>query len=452
MKVERINWRHGIMLLAAGILVLLMLTVFVRFGARHILVKWARVDNCITQTILYDNTGLQKIDTNVITTNMEWDKVYPFANIDVEKNNITSPANSIESKVTGIKKKIVDWTGERLLEYHRLAELGREYEMLIGWNLINPDSRVVSLDDGAWSFAYPRHDVHEGVKTIIDLAEAVQGSGANFLYIQAPFKIDKYGDYGVNGIVDFTNQNCDDALVQLQTNGVATLDLREDLHRWSQIEQCSYHDYFFCTDHHWRPETALRVASVVGNRLKDYGVPVDDRHFKLQDFDIEVLPQYFLGSQGKRATLAKAKPDDFSVLHPTFDTYIKLNIPEKKIADIGSFELVYDKQQIEKRDYYHSNPYSMYGYGDMAIMDIENLLLPPTNKKVLLIKDSFGDTMAPFLALGIRNLMTLDIRYFTGSVRNYIAEQKPDVVIVMYTGAPTDHVDWASHKDKYDFR
>ena len=60
--------------------------------------------------------------------------------------------------------------------------------------------------------------------------------------------------------------------------------------------------------------------------------------------------------------------------------------------------------------------------------------------------------MAPLLSLGIRNLMTLDVRHFTGSVKNYIAVHKPDVVIVMYTGSLSGSIDWSSHKDEFDFR
>ena len=285
-----------------------------------------------------------------------------------------------------------------------------------------------------------------------DLAQTVAENDGQFLYIQAPFKVDPYGDFAVNGMFDFSNQNCDDLLGKLQAQGIATLDLRQDLHCWAQAEHISYHDYFFRTDHHWKPETALRAAKVVGNKLREYDIPVDDSHYDLQAFAVEVLPQFFLGSQGKKATLARATPDDFSILHTRFPTKITLNIPEKNIHDTGDFELVYDKKKVERCDYYGLNPYAMYGYGDMQVMDIENLLMPPTDKKVLIIKDSFCDTMAPLLSLGIRNLMTLDVRHFTGSVKNYIAVHKPDVVIVMYTGSLSGSIDWSSHKDKFDFR
>ena len=450
------NKRQGLMLCAAGLLVVVMLTVFARLGTRQVLVKRAHMDNFITQTVLYGNDELQghkkSAEENV---KIEWEKAYPFADIDRVKKREWLTAQKIEKKAENVEKKIGEWTGKNLLGYYKLAEAGRGYAAEIGWGLVSPDKdRLLPLGDGAWTFAYPRDKdaIQEKSASLADLAQTVAVNGGQFLYIQAPFKVDPYGDFAVNGMFDFSNQNCDDLLGKLQAQGIATLDLRQDLHHWAQAEHISYHDYFFRTDHHWKPETALRAAKVVGNKLREYDIPVDDSHYDLQAFAVEVLPNYFLGSQGKKATLSKATPDDFSILHPKFPTEITLNIPEKNIYDTGAFELVYDKKYVERCDYYGLNPYAMYGYGDMQVMDIENLLLPSTDKKVLIIKDSFCDTMAPMLSLGIRNLMTLDVRHFTGSVKTYIAVHKPDVVIVMYTGVETGNIDWSTHKDKYDFR
>ena len=451
---QKINKRQGLMLCAAGLLVIVMLTVFVRLGTRQVLVKRAHMDNVITRTILYGNMELQKVDTKAPQEKIDWERAYPFADIDGGTKIADLPTKKIESKVAGAEKKIGDWTGKNLLGYYKLAEAGRGYNTGIGWGLSRAEKdSLLPLGDGAWTFSEPRaKSVWEKTESLTDLAKTAEGNGAAFLYIQAPVKTDPYGDFAVNGIVDFSNQNCDESLKKLQENGIETLDLRQDLHRWSQADHCSYHEYFFRTDHHWKPETALRAAKVVGDKLREYGIPVDDRHYDLQEFDVEVLPRFFLGSQGKKATLARTEPDDFSILHPKFPTEITLNIPEKNIHDTGDFELVYDKRKVEHCDYYGLNPYAMYGYGDMQVMDIENLLMPSTDKKVLIIKDSFCDTMAPMLSLGIRNLMTLDVRHFTGSAKTYIAVHKPDVVIVMYTGSLSGSIDWSSHKDQFDFR
>jgi hypothetical protein len=440
------------MLCAAGLLVVVMMTVFVRLGTTHILVKRAHMDNFITKTVLYGNGDLQMLEPMGENNKIDWEKAYPFADIDGGKKIVTLPTKKIESKAASVEKKIDEWTGKHLLGYYKLAEAGRGYEQKINWSLISPAQEIVPLGDGAWSFAYPKVDIGDKTAAIADLAQNAEENGAQFLYIQAPFKVDPYGDFAVNGRVDFTNQNCDDLLAQLKAKGIATMDLRQDLHRWALDDHVSYHDYFFRTDHHWKPETALRAAKVVGDKLREYDIPVDDSHYDLQAFDVEVLPDYFLGSQGKRATLSRTTPDDFSILHPKFPTEITLDIPEKNLHDSGDFELVYDKKQVEKCDYYNLSPYAMYGYGDMPVMDIENLLMPPTDKKVLIIRDSFCDTMAPMLSLGIRNLMTIDVRHFTGSVKNYIAVHKPDVVIVMYTEVQTKPIDWQAHTDKYDFR
>ncbi|TYZ19954.1 DHHW family protein [Selenomonas ruminis] len=450
---RKFNIRQGLMLCASGLLVMVMLTVFMRLGTTHIMVKRAHMDNVVTQTILYDNADLQ-MEKKEVDRKIDWEKAYPFSDIDRVKKKEWLTTRKIEDKAEQVEKKIGDWTSKYLLGYYKLAEAGRGYTEKIGWGLISPQQEVISLGNGYWSFVYPKDSsaIREKADSLIELAQNVEANGGRFIYIQAPFKVDPYGDCGINGMFDFSNQNCDDLLGQLQARSIATMDLRQDLHSWAQAEQLSYHEYFFRTDHHWKPETALRAAKVVGERLCEYGIPVDGQHYDLHDFDVEVLPEFFLGSEGKRVTLSRALPDNFAILHPKFATKITLDIPEKNIHDTGDFELAYDKTRVERCDYYHLNPYGMYGYGDRQVMNIENLLLPVTDKKVLLIRDSFCDTMAPFLALGIRNLMTLDVRHFTGSVKTYIATHKPDVVIVMYTGSLSGGIEWGTHKDKFDFR
>lgn len=449
---QKINKRQGLMLCAVGLLVLVMITVFLRLVTAKVLVSRAHMDNVITQMVLYGNADLQRKDGQTKIEKIAWDRAYPFADIDAGHKIANLPTKKIERKAANIEKNISEWTGKHLLGYYKLAETGRAYEDDIGWQLISPVQEIAPLGDGVWSFVYPKADTREKVFSLADLAQTVEQSGAKFLYVQAPFKVDPYGDFAVNGRFDFTNKNCDEFLQQLNGQGIETLDLRQDLHQWAQAEQISYHDFFFRTDHHWKPQTALRAAKVVGEKLRADGIPVDDSRYDIQDFDVEILPVYFLGSEGKRATLARVQADDFPILHPKFPTEIKVEIPEKNIDSTGDFELLYDKQQVARKDLYNFNPYAMYGYGDRAIMNVENLMLPATDKKVLLIRDSYCDTMAPFLALGVRNLQTMDVRHFTGSVKSYIAEQKPDVVIVMYTGSIHKKIDWSSHKDKFDFR
>ncbi len=449
---QNINKQQGLMLCAAGLLVVVMMTIFLRFVTTHIFVKKMHVENSITRLILLGDNSLLDNKPRDMMQRIEWSNMYPFSAEDNEKKRIWTPIRSVEGKVEKVKKRVGEWTGKHLLGYYKMTEAGRMYSKSVGWGLISPEQDIIQLDDGAWSFVFHRGDVSEKSTAIIDLARHVEQNGGRFLYIQAPFKVNPYGDLTVNGVFDFTNANCDELLSQLHARNISTMDMREVLYRWAQLDGCNYHDYFFRTDHHWKPETALRAAMVVGNKLREYGIPVDDSHYDLQAFDVEVLPEYFLGSQGKRATLARANPDDFPILHPKFPTKIHFEVPELNIDDVGDFEITYDLKEVSKKDYYNRNPYGMYGHADRAIVNIQNLLVPQSDKKVLIIRDSFCDTMGPFLSLGIRNVMLLDVRNFTGSVKEYIDECRPDVVVLMYTGIEPKDVDWSTHKDKFDFR
>ena len=51
---------------------------------------------------------------------------------------------------------------------------------------------------------------------------------------------------------------------------------------------------------------------------------------------------------------------------------------------------------------------------------------------MLILKDSFGRVVVPFLAMSMKHVKVLDIRYFNGSVKKYIEENKPTAVVVLY--------------------
>jgi hypothetical protein len=73
-------------------------------------------------------------------------------------------------------------------------------------------------------------------------------------------------------------------------------------------------------------------------------------------------------------------------------------------------------------------------------------------KKILFITDSFVKAVIPFLALGVENIATIDLRGFTGSVKTYVKQNDPDMVIVMYNPSAIKAPDYAAHTSMFDFR
>jgi LmbE family N-acetylglucosaminyl deacetylase len=108
--------------------------------------------------------------------------------------------------------------------------------------------------------------------------------------------------------------------------------------------------------------------------------------------------------------------------------------------------------QIDECDFYNKNPYSGCNYGDQPLIQIENQLTADEHK-ILIISDSFGDCMISCLALVEKNVDSIDLRYFNGSLKAYIEDSQPDIVMIMYNPqAIAGNIDYSTHKDLFDFR
>ena len=61
--------------------------------------------------------------------------------------------------------------------------------------------------------------------------------------------------------------------------------------------------------------------------------------------------------------------------------------------------------------------------------------------------------MISCLALCESEVVSLDLRYFTGSLENYIRTFEPDIVMVLYNAENIGGtIDRTTHKDIFDFR
>jgi hypothetical protein len=90
-------------------------------------------------------------------------------------------------------------------------------------------------------------------------------------------------------------------------------------------------------------------------------------------------------------------------------------------------------------------------YGDKQVITVHNKLVHD-GKKILLVKDSFAEVVSPFLSLGVEELHILDLRYFNGSIKSYVAQQQPDMVVVMYNPSVIDYTKYPEYKKMLDFR
>ena len=88
---------------------------------------------------------------------------------------------------------------------------------------------------------------------------------------------------------------------------------------------------------------------------------------------------------------------------------------------------------------FNSSLYSIYG-GNYRLQIIKNQLIK-NGKKILMIRDSFAMTVGSFLATQVEEIHLCDVRsndVCVGekiNIKEYISQIKPDIVIVLYSGA-----------------
>jgi hypothetical protein len=131
--------------------------------------------------------------------------------------------------------------------------------------------------------------------------------------------------------------------------------------------------------------------------------------------------------------------DDFELITPKFETDLIEEQPFKNSIRTGSFEETVLYMDNLEKDYYGKNSYVTYSGGDYRLQIIKNNK-NLEGKKILLIRDSFGCVVSPFLSLQTSELHVCDVRNFESFVgekvnmEEYIQQIQPDYVLVLYTG------------------
>lgn len=440
---EKKTWKIRAMQIAMALLCLVMLSMPLYVGLQKLVLKHPSWNRGLIAAILCDAPKKNPVP-EIKKEKVDWEKEYPFA----EKESVSKKVKSRSTPA----ERLTDGMWKRLIAYYHVVEAGRKIEDIAGWEIMNPATKVVSYGDGYFNFAYQKLDMSSRAKALVRLNAFAQSQGAQFFYVQAPIKASPTEDLMSLHIRDHANENGDQLLAMLKVDGIDYLDLRPILGEGKTPQE--YHQMFFRTDHHWLPQTAVHAAYIVGQKLaRDCGIEVDLSQLSLEKYDIEMKDGLFLGSSGKKVTLARTKPDDFPILHPKESTHFFMNWYGRCENLEGAFEITYNLREIGIKDWYNMNSHSMYGHGDQPLISFENRNLNHfKNQKVMLIKDSFSDTMGPFLTMGMKHLIMVDVRAFTGSIETLIKKEKPDVVMVMYSPRYMVEIDWTKHRDQFDFR
>ena len=358
--------------------------------------------------------------------------------IDKYNNNIGTKEEKIESiadYLNWLDKKeqtIEDYSSKYLAGYNKIIELQEKYKSAIKWDLIRLEDggTPVNIGNGMISEIKNKKDNSARAQKLIEFNNYLEEKGINLLYVQAPSKTDNVATGGTLNIKkDYIKENTDNFLEKLTKERVDILDLRQEIIK----ENLKSEEIFFKTDHHWKPKTGIWATKKVANKLNElYNFNINTDMYNITNYEIRTIPKIALGSEGKRATLAKVELEDFDIILPKFKNNLNVEIPSKNICKEGSIsDTAIDWTRI-KREYYNTEVYAAYGYGNPPLIKVKKDLANDSDKNILIIKDSFANVVWPYLSLAMNNTYVLDLRYYGESLKQFIAENKIDAVIMLY--------------------
>ncbi|MBQ1234573.1 MAG: hypothetical protein IIX77_02985 [Oscillospiraceae bacterium] len=304
---------------------------------------------------------------------------------------------------------------------HAFIELNGLFARLTGRTVYN---QVAALSNGMLiNESVGDMDTDTAAQKLAEFADFTQNSGARFVYVQAPYKLDMQNELLPQGLNNLANARADAMLENLSRLGVETLDLRPYICRDSDTLQ----QYFYKTDHHWNTAGGFLAFTKICQYLQIETAACDFSNWSVQRYD-----NWFLGSHGKRVGSLYAGTDDLLVYTPNFKTDMSMYIVNHNRVKSGDFvSTVMDTSYLDKKDYYNHNSYCMYIGGDYQLVKHRNPDAA-SNPRVLVLKDSFTLPVQAFLSTAVTELEVIDPRYYTGSsLAEYVAAGDFDVVIML---------------------
>lgn len=250
----------------------------------------------------------------------------------------------------------------------------------------NPDSRIMQNNCSSIEKYAKKHD------TVFALAPTVQ----NYIADSLPF-------YAYQTDESEYIKKCYSI-----TKSAMTVDLSKALGRTSG-------EYlYYRTDHHWTANGAYNAYSALGYEL---GYAPHDK----TEYEITTMSDSFLGTLYSKTLEKDLTPD--SILQYKLKSKINAQIYD------NSGKLI-NKSLYYKESLYSKDKYSYYLGGNKGVINIKSTA--KSGKKLLVIKDSYFNSLSPFLSDEFDEIKVVDLRYATIDELKTVNADEYDKTLILY--------------------
>ncbi len=199
----------------------------------------------------------------------------------------------------------------------------------------------------------------------------------------------------------------------LSKDKIGFVDLRERF----KSEYKNGSQIYYKTDHHWTTKGAYTGYQEL---CKVLGITqIDDSTLKKDSY-----PDFY-GTTYSSSGFWLTPPDNIEIWNNPKNSDRNISVKITEGANIKTSGSMYFTDHLKEDD-----KYPVFIDGNHALTEITN-----TNAKngtILLIKDSFSHSLAPFLAENYSKVVLVDLRYYKESVSDLVTAYNPEQVVVLY--------------------
>lgn len=173
-----------------------------------------------------------------------------------------------------------------------------------------------------------------------------------------------------------------------------------------QLLKNNQNQLFYKNDHHWTLEGAYIAYTTLCEQWNISPLP-------FESFSIEYTPD-FLGTYYAKAKPSKIIPDRLAFIDPKIQTY--------KVGD-RSFSSIIDRTKLSTHDKYGAFLHGNIGLATIVVNETEN------PSRLLVIKDSYANSLIPFLTSHFDEIVIVDLRHFSGSLSTVMQTDSFDQIL-----------------------
>ena len=185
---------------------------------------------------------------------------------------------------------------------------------------------------------------------------------------------------------------------------------------YGKLEEHSSEYIYYRTDHHWTTLGAYYGFSALAESM---GLDCPD----ISEYSgRETVSEEFYGTSWSSSGFSWVEPDSMEIFVTEPEGLEITNYPQGSPVE-GQ---LYDWSRLEVKD-----KYTFFYGGNTPLLEIETGVEDAPS--LLILRDSYMDSLSPFLLESYSRIHILDLRYYRASLSDYIAQNGFDDVLVCYS-------------------